>query len=194
MLAAVSDSSDPRSALVGAGFALVLCVACSSDPEVVATSVKGGVMLPDIPTISECQAGVYKGSFYADQESPLPLSGPLEFSLVQSRQGEFLELGPNTKLEGRDPDTRTEFTADVVTEACVAGAYETKLVNGKFSLLDPDGQPVPDFTYPFEGNIKGEYLASAAVFYGTWDTITTGLLQFKGGWVAQWYQSDGTDP
>lgn len=180
-----------RASLLGV-LALSLCAACSSDPDVVAT-YRGGALPYDEK--EKCEEGDYKGRFFTwpsdGGAGELSLSGTIEFSMVKSqRGGEFLELGPNTKLAGEDSKAGAEFTADVVVGRCVAGSYETRLENGLF-LIGKTASGEPALTVPFEGTITGAYSRALRAFSGRWDTVTRCFVDpestcsaLSGGWVA----------
>jgi hypothetical protein len=171
----------PRSAL----FMLLLCGACSSEPDVVATARAGGAL--PFEGNEKCVEGAYKGSFFTwpGDGGTLSLSGTIEFALVKSSRGEFPEIGPNTKLEGKDLDARVYFTADVATQRCVAGSYKTEIVNGKFSGLDENDDPTPGYV-EFKGEISGAYSPELRTFSGVWETspLLNPGNSIKGGWVA----------
>lgn len=181
----------PAASLLGAS-AAVLCAACSSDPEVVAVERDGTEYLP--PGSESCQPGDYKGRFFTREleegEVGLDLSGTIDFSIVKSEGGgDVFEFRPNTTLEGEDTGT-ARFTAEVVTGRCLAGAYETQLVNGLYSGLNPDGS-LSGLNIPFEGTIKGRYSRAESTFSGLWDTVIPCLdgsgkkcPAASGAWVA----------
>jgi hypothetical protein len=166
---------------------LLLCGACSSEPDVVATSQTE--VLPSLKNVvSDCEEGVYKGSFSTVTEEgsfPLELSGLIEFSLAKSaRGGEFLRLG-DTKLQGRDPNPAqpAQFKAVIATGECKEGSYEMEITDGEFSFLLPDGGPTGE-PVGFEGKIRGEYLLEKHLFYGEWNTVTAVGLKIGGRWSA----------
>jgi hypothetical protein len=169
-----------------------LATACSSGPDVVATSKPAAAVDPylAVRTLSGCKAGRYSGlaiTVATDGGPIVPFTGVIDFLLVESKKGDVLVLS-DAKLMGTTTTGGGDFTADVVGGGgCSEGAFGAKLVEGVFPLgVLPDGGPS---TVGFDGKIDGTYDAQGRSFSGTWSA----LLAFKpiglpvgGNWVAVW--------
>ena len=163
---------------------LLFCGACSSDPDVLATSKAQPP--PTFDLVSNCEEGKYRGSFDAlpsMSEILLPLSGVIDFSLARSQLGELLQWG-DTRLEGRDTkNSNAKFEATIKTGRCEAGTYDTQIKDGKFAFLLADGGIFGD-EIQFEGNITGEYVLEHHSFYGEWHTESSAKVKIGGRWSA----------
>jgi hypothetical protein len=118
----------------------------------------------------KCQAGHYKGTFtgtYASSAAiiplPVPVSGDIDLTLVQSANGEIFEI-TNGKLSGM-ADLIFPFSADLVGKLnCKVSKLDpaTALKNGNYIILGVN--------FAFEGSFLGDYDKMAVAFVnGAWD-------------------------
>jgi hypothetical protein len=177
-------------ALFALAVSFACLLACNADPELVAVR-KDLVPFPtdSNDNVAGCVEGSYSGFFQTtdppDGGSPLRLSGSLKFTLVREGAEEFLHLAPDAKLEGTSEDQVAQFSANVVSQDCKAGAITSTLTDGEFTLRNP----TTNESFPpahFEGTVTGTYAPEVPGFVGTWRTTVneTGSLRLQGTWGA----------
>lgn len=118
-----------------------------------------------VPNQGECKAGVYVGQFncqYADPtnpaQPPIDVAGPVNFTLQESANGEFLEIADG-HLDG-SAFILLPFTADLTGNLdCSTNAFSAQAVNG-FS-------PATTFT----GTLDGTLDRSTQTLSGTWSML-----------------------
>ena len=136
----------------------------------------------------KCKAGHYHGTFTGGFASsatviplPIPVAGDIDLTLVQSANGEVLEI-TNGKLSGT-ADLIFPFAADLVGKLnCKVSKLDpmTALKNGYYVVFGNN--------YPFEGPFLGDYDKGAAAFVnGTWDVKEPDpIYGGNGTWEATW--------
>lgn len=186
---------EPRLALIALfGF---IAGACATNPDVVATGqsleagIRDGRFLTDT---RQCYPGLYTGYFnYStnpDAQSVYPVSGDIEFRLVETGN-EFLSVKSGAKLTGK-PEQGSRITAEIDTTVdggsggCYEGVFRVNLVNGEFYQNDAS-TPVK-----FTGIVEGSYTANTKDFVGQWKAFL-GSSTFElshGDWNAIWRPDD----
>jgi hypothetical protein len=144
------------------------------------------------PGAGDCQAGRYAGTFTcnytpagADPSTAIEVTGPVEFELTRSQNGEFLEISQG-RIEGFAA-LFVNFAAalsgklDCSTNSLNAAAQDGIFGFGSASLL-PAGT--------FVGTLTGMLDRSTTTLSGQWN-ITPGGDLAQGGecigpWTAQW--------
>jgi hypothetical protein len=136
----------------------------------------------------KCKPGRYHGTFdgiYASSATvfplPIPVAGDIDLTLVQSANGEVLEI-TNGKLSGT-ADLIFPFAADLLGKLnCKVSKLDpaTALKNGHYIVLG--------LMFPFEGPFLGDYDKAAAAFVnGTWDVKEPNpIYGGAGSWTATW--------
>ena len=136
----------------------------------------------------KCKPGRYKGTFtgtYASSAAiipfPIPVSGDIDLTLVQSAKGEVLEISDG-KLSGL-ANAIFPFAADLVGKLdCKTSKLDpsTSLKNGYYVVLG--------INFSFEGPFLGDYdKAMSAFVNGTWDVKEpTPIYGGTGTWTASW--------
>jgi hypothetical protein len=136
----------------------------------------------------KCKAGRYQGTFtgtYASSATiiplPVPVSGDINLTLVQSANGEVLEI-TNGKLSGV-ADLVFPFSADLVGKLnCKTSKLDpsTALKNGTYVVLG--------FNFFFEGSFLGDYNKTIPAFQnGLWDVKEPNpIYGGTGMWTANW--------
>jgi hypothetical protein len=139
----------------------------------------------------KCKAGHYHGSFtgtYASSATiiplPIPVAGDIDLTLVQTANGEVLEI-TNGKLSGL-ADLIFPFSADLIGKLdCKTSKLDpaTALKNGNYIILG--------INFAFEGPFLGDYDKVAAAFVnGTWDVKEPNpIYGGTGEWSASWTAS-----
>jgi hypothetical protein len=141
----------------------------------------------------KCRAGHYVGTFtgtYASSAAiiplPIPVSGNVDLTLVQSANGEVFEI-TNGKLSGM-ANLVFPFSADLVGKLnCKVSKLDpaTALKNGNYIVLGAN--------FSFEGSFLGDYDKVAVAFVnGTWDVKEPNpIYGGTGAWSASWVLDDG---
>jgi hypothetical protein len=136
----------------------------------------------------KCKAGHYQGTFtgtYASSAAviplPVPVSGDINLTLVQSANGEVFEI-TNGTLSGT-ADLIFPFSADLVGRLnCKVSKLDpaTALKNGNYVILGVN--------FAFEGSFLGDYDKVAVAFVnGTWDVKEPNpTYGGTGTWTANW--------
>lgn len=171
-------------ALAALVFVALPAMGCSSSPDVVASD-DSNLYFTD-PLVRNCKPGRYRGSFSTVSEdggSTFDLWGSIEFSLVLSPQGEFLELESGASLTGKSesPIAGGTITADLnEVGSCNDGQINTLLENGVYTASG--------LTLTFSGTSSGTYHSDHGEFNGQWTAHLTDSPQnvFGGSWGAFW--------
>ncbi len=162
----------------------------ASDARTVIDAAKPDVIFdwPETVPGLKCKPGRYQGTFvgtYASSATifplPIPVAGDINLTLVQTANGEVLEI-TNGKLSGT-ADLIFPFSADLVGK-----------LNCKVSKLDPSTALKNGFyvvlgvNFPFEGPFLGDYDKVAAAFVnGAWDVKEPNpIYGGTGSWEATW--------
>lgn len=136
----------------------------------------------------KCKAGRYQGTFtgtYASSAAfiplPVPVSGDINLTLVQSPNGEIFEI-TNGKLSGV-ADLVFPFSADLIGKLnCKTSKLDpsTSLKNGTYVVLG--------LNFFFEGSFLGDYNKMIPAFQnGTWDVKEPNpIYGGTGAWTANW--------
>jgi len=136
----------------------------------------------------KCKPGRYKGTFtgtYASSAAiiplPIPVSGDIDLTLVQSAKGEVLEI-TDGKLSGL-ANAIFPFAADLIGKLdCKTSKLDpsTSLKNGYYVVLG--------INFTFEGSFLGDYdKMNAAFVNGTWDVKEPNpIYGGTGTWSASW--------
>ena len=173
----------------------VLAAGCANKDEIVATQRSTTLQGPDggiyAPTSSPpCQPGSYAGVLFAvpgDGGIKIQYSGRLNFTLTQSRSGEFLVTDDTAQLSGMGDDG-TSFAADILNGSCREGVVHADLKNGTYTYFtNLEKTATAEFT--FDGTIDGSYVSEYAGFIGDWKTAlhlggNYGDLVVQGTWSA----------
>lgn len=127
-----------------------------------------------------CKAGHYTGTFqcmYQPAGTPdgsvggLPISGPIDFTLEQAQNGEFLEVSGGT-LDGLAL-IAIHFKAEISGKLnCGTGAFAGDLVNGSYAI-----DPFPaggTFNGPMNGFSTNTSPCTGTCLGGTWALHETG--------------------
>jgi hypothetical protein len=127
-----------------------------------------------------CSAGHYTGTFtcnYQPAGTPdgsaggLPITGPIDFTLMQSQNGEFLEVSGGT-LDGLAL-VLIHFKASIVGKlSCSTGAFSGNLDNGSYAI-----DPFPaggTFVGPMSGFSSSTAPCTGVCLSGTWALHETG--------------------
>lgn len=115
------------------------------------------------PPAGSCEAGTYQGTFTCDVSfipglAPLPISGPLTFSLTPSANGEFLEI-----KDGRMDANAvgTPFGSDLSGKLdCSTRTFHADTLNGAYGTAP--------FTGQFFGSLDGTLDGVTNTLSGTW--------------------------
>jgi hypothetical protein len=147
-----------------------------------------GFAWPETVPGLKCRAGRYHGTFegiFASSATffplPIPVAGDIDLTLVQSVNGEVLEIS-NGKLSGT-ADLVFPFAADLLGK-----------LNCRVSKLDPATALKSGYyvvfgvQFPFEGPFLGDYdKVNAAFVNGSWDVKEPNpLYGGNGSWTATW--------
>ena len=134
-----------------------------------------------MPGRGECRPGTYQGTFqctYTDPMggNPIPVSGPITLRLVQSQNGEFLEVRDGL-LDG-NANLVFIFRANISGKLdCKTVSFTGALINGTYS-----GFFVVNGT--FQGPLSSQYdLLKYAFVGGTWQLTVNGA---GGGCTGTW--------
>lgn len=127
-----------------------------------------------------CQAGHYVGTFectYQPAGTPdgsaggLPITGPIDFTLTQTQNGEFLEVSGGT-LDGLAL-LAIHFKATITGSlSCGTGAFHGDLQNGSYAI-----DPFPaggTFVGPMDGFSSNTAPCTGICLSGTWALHETG--------------------
>jgi hypothetical protein len=168
---------------------------CSSKNDIVATQHSttlqgpdGSIHLPN--TIVPCEPGIYSGVLFTvpgDGGVKIQYSGRIQFSITQSRSGEFLVTDNTAQLDGTGDDG-TMFQAEIVNGECRDGIVQAVLQNGKYTYFTNLDKTMTG-TFDFDGTIKGAYENEYTAFVGNWSTAlhiggNYGDLIVAGKWSA----------
>lgn len=147
-----------------------------------------GFTWPETVPGLKCKPGRYKGTFagtYASSATiiplPIPVSGDIDLTLVQSAKGEVLEI-TDGKLSGL-ANAIFPFSADLVGKLdCKTSKLDpsTSLKNGFYIVLG--------INFAFEGPFLGDYEKIMSAFVnGTWDVKEPNpIYGGNGTWSASW--------
>jgi hypothetical protein len=136
----------------------------------------------------KCKPGRYQGTFtgtYASSAAviplPVPVSGDINLTLVQTANGEVLEI-TNGKLSGT-ADLVFPFSADLIGKLnCKVSKLDpaTALKNGNYVVLG--------INFSFEGSFLGDYdKVTSAFVNGSWDVKEPNpIYGGTGMWTATW--------
>jgi len=138
-----------------------------------------------VPGRGECKPGTYQGTFqctYTDPMggNPIPANGPITLKLVQSQNGEFLEVQDGL-LDGT-ANVFFTFRANISGKLdCKTASFSGSLINGIYSgFLIVNGT--------FQGPLSSQYdLLKYAFVGGTWQLIVGGVGgSCNGTWSANY--------
>jgi hypothetical protein len=150
---------------------------------------------PDGGQLSLCKAGHYVGTYKCAVKFPPPfggpgdagayeISGPVDFELQESQEGEFLVVNGGTLSSGAG---FYAFGATVLGKLdCVTGTFQGELKDGTVAI--PPFPPGGTFT----GDLASTFDSGASKLTGTWNLI--GGPEFSGTschgpWNATWQGS-----
>jgi len=142
----------------------------------------------DASTGSLCQAGHYVGSYsctvrYADA-GLYPMTGPVDITLQESQNGEFLIVSGGT-LKSAAGGLTANATV-IGTLSCQSGAFSGHVDDGTLSI--PPFPPGGTFT----GTLNAEFVADGPKLEGSWSMMGGGpFAGYKciGPWSATWQPS-----
>jgi hypothetical protein len=169
----------------------LLAAACATPaPDVVATksstaSRKDASAITSIPEFEPCRAGRYTGIMNSTQ--PLQFAGQIDFSLVETRGGEFTVLNDTSKLSGTGQNGASFVATIPGGSSCVDGTFKTTLDSGIYKASDTSPMVM------FDGAIDGQYSAKFTGFTGSWSSrlhfipgMDAGDFKVGGHWAAIW--------
>jgi len=136
------------------------------------------------PGQGECQPGRYVGVFSCEYGAmpDVPgvlVTGPVEFVLERSQNGEFLEIADG-QLDGVAQllfgfRSRLEGRLD-----CATNLLEARAVDGVWGFGDPSLLPAGTF----EGTLMGLYDRTRVALDGTWSLSAMDMVACEGPWNA----------
>jgi hypothetical protein len=150
-----------------------------------------------VTSAETCKSGKYLGTFQCEYAGPGPdggaptgfvVTGPVEFTLSQSQNGEFLEVKGGT-LNGAAL-LAIFFTASLSGELdCQTGVFDGSVTDGTYGLPPPPPPllPGPPFGF-FEGPTSATYSsAGPALTNGRWAfTVKNAQGLAQGSCVGTW--------
>ena len=126
-----------------------------------------------VPGRGECKPGTYQGTFqctYTDPMggNPFPSSGPITLKLVQSQNGEFLEV--------RDGLLDGTANAVFILRANISGQLDCKTASFSGALTNGTYSGFFIVNGTFEGPLRSQYdVLKFAFVGGTWELTPNGL-------------------